>query len=168
MATHSCNLAWEIPWTEEPGGLQSMGLQRVGHDLVIKPPPLETRIWVWAVKESKDPNYLQPIVLSRSCTLNSTDSVCNIFTKFYNVLSDICVLRVQLSCLRSSPLFPLCSTAQGSRPSQSFSCDMQMIYIPQHQQPIWELETLTFYETVVLYMEEFTRYSWNSEKCGLL
>ena len=32
MATHSCIFAWEIPWTEEPGGLQSMGLQRVGHD----------------------------------------------------------------------------------------------------------------------------------------
>ena len=45
MATHSSNLAWEIPWTEEPGALQSMGLQRVGHDLVIKPPPLETKIW---------------------------------------------------------------------------------------------------------------------------
>ena len=32
MATHSSILAWRIPWTEEPGGLQSMGLQRVGHD----------------------------------------------------------------------------------------------------------------------------------------
>ena len=32
MATHSSLLAWEIPWTEEPGGLQSMGLQRVGHN----------------------------------------------------------------------------------------------------------------------------------------
>ena len=31
MATHSCFLAWRIPRTEEPGGLQSMGLQRVGH-----------------------------------------------------------------------------------------------------------------------------------------
>ena len=31
MATHSSTLAWKIPWTEEPGGLQSMGLQRVGH-----------------------------------------------------------------------------------------------------------------------------------------
>ena len=31
MATHSSVLAWEIPWTEEPGGLQSMGLQRVRH-----------------------------------------------------------------------------------------------------------------------------------------
>ena len=33
MATHSSILAWRIPWTEEPGGLQSTGLQRVGHDL---------------------------------------------------------------------------------------------------------------------------------------
>ena len=32
MATCCSILAWEIPWTEEPGGLQSMGLQRVGHD----------------------------------------------------------------------------------------------------------------------------------------
>ena len=32
MATHSSTLAWKIPWTEEPGGLQSMGLLRVGHD----------------------------------------------------------------------------------------------------------------------------------------
>ena len=32
MATHSSFLAWKIPWTEEPGGLQSMESQRVGHD----------------------------------------------------------------------------------------------------------------------------------------
>ena len=32
MATHSGILAWRIPWTEEPGGLQSMGSQRVRHD----------------------------------------------------------------------------------------------------------------------------------------
>ena len=32
IATHSSVLAWKIPWTEEPGGLQSMGLLRVGHD----------------------------------------------------------------------------------------------------------------------------------------
>ena len=32
MATHSSVLAWRIPWTEESGGPQSMGLQRVGHD----------------------------------------------------------------------------------------------------------------------------------------
>ena len=33
MATHSSILAWKIPWTEEPGGLQSMGPQKVGHNL---------------------------------------------------------------------------------------------------------------------------------------
>ena len=32
MAIHSSSLAWRIPWTEEPGGLQSMRSQRVGHD----------------------------------------------------------------------------------------------------------------------------------------
>ena len=32
MATHSSTLAWKIPWTEEPGGLQSVGSRRVGHD----------------------------------------------------------------------------------------------------------------------------------------
>ena len=36
MATHSSILAWEIPWTEEPGGLQSMGLKKVGHNLMTK------------------------------------------------------------------------------------------------------------------------------------
>ena len=36
MATHSSVLAWDIPWTQEPGGLQAMGSQRVGHDLATK------------------------------------------------------------------------------------------------------------------------------------
>ena len=36
MLTHSSILAWEIPWMEEPGGLQSMRLQRVGHNSATK------------------------------------------------------------------------------------------------------------------------------------
>ena len=36
MAIHSSILAWEIPWTEQPGGLQAMGSQRVGHDLAAE------------------------------------------------------------------------------------------------------------------------------------
>ena len=36
MATHSSILAWEIPWTEEPGRSQSLGSQRVGQDLAMK------------------------------------------------------------------------------------------------------------------------------------
>ena len=35
MATHSSTLAWKIPWLEEPGGLQSTGSQRVGHNFTF-------------------------------------------------------------------------------------------------------------------------------------
>ena len=38
MAPHSSGLAWKIPWTEEPGGLQSLELQRAGQDSATKPP----------------------------------------------------------------------------------------------------------------------------------
>ena len=38
MATHCSILAWVIPWAEESGELQSVGLQRVGHELVTEPP----------------------------------------------------------------------------------------------------------------------------------
>ena len=44
MTTHSSILAWEIPWTEEPGGLQSMGLQRVGHGWATKQAEKQTRL----------------------------------------------------------------------------------------------------------------------------
>ncbi|CAM9362085.1 unnamed protein product [Rangifer tarandus platyrhynchus] len=43
-ATHSSILAWRILWTEKPGGLQSVGLRRVRHDLGTKLPPPS---WVW-------------------------------------------------------------------------------------------------------------------------
>ena len=45
MATHSSILAWEIPWTEKLGGLQSMGLQRVRYDLAIKQQQQTTTVW---------------------------------------------------------------------------------------------------------------------------
>ena len=38
MATHYSVLAWRIPWTEDPGRLQSMGVTRVRHDSAAKPP----------------------------------------------------------------------------------------------------------------------------------
>ena len=46
MATHSSILAWKISWTEEPGGLQSMGSQRVEHDCVTNTYLLRTPLWV--------------------------------------------------------------------------------------------------------------------------
>ena len=47
MAAHSNILAWRIPWTEEPGGLQSMGSQRVGHNCVSD----QTHAFSWKKKE---------------------------------------------------------------------------------------------------------------------
>ena len=48
MATHSSILAWEIPWTEEPGGLQSMGSQRVGHNLVAQEQQQQRQMFTFA------------------------------------------------------------------------------------------------------------------------
>ena len=44
MATHSSILAWEVPWMEEPGGLQSMGSHRVGHDRACRHTHLGSRL----------------------------------------------------------------------------------------------------------------------------
>ena len=44
MATHSSILVWKIPWEEEPGGPQSMNLQRVRHDLAAKQQPFLPRV----------------------------------------------------------------------------------------------------------------------------
>ena len=46
MATHSSVLAWEIPWTEEPGGLQSMGSQRIRHDLATNTLIILSLSWI--------------------------------------------------------------------------------------------------------------------------
>ena len=54
MAVHSSVLAWEIPWTEEPGGVQSMGSQRVRHDCsdLARTPTLPFLL----IEKSKDAN----------------------------------------------------------------------------------------------------------------
>ena len=53
MAIHSSILAWKIPWTEEPGGLQSMGSQRVRHDQVTEDAHTDERkVWLREVKNN--------------------------------------------------------------------------------------------------------------------
>ena len=47
MAPHSSTLAWEIPWMEEPGGLQSMGSLRVGHDRATSLSLFTFMRWRW-------------------------------------------------------------------------------------------------------------------------
>ena len=67
MATHSSIPAWTIPWTEEPGRLQSMESQRIGHDLVTK-------------------NKFQAkghLVSTEACVGNGDCSVCSLSTRIY-------------------------------------------------------------------------------------
>ena len=74
MATHSSILAWRIPWTEEPGGLQSMGLQRVRHDWVTNTHTMNlvqfssvqslSRVWL----------FVTPWIAARQASLSITNS----------------------------------------------------------------------------------------------
>ena len=61
MAAHSSTLAWRIPWTEEPGRLQSMGLLRVGHDLATSLSLftfIYWRILAWRIPGTEEPSGL--------------------------------------------------------------------------------------------------------------
>ena len=57
MATHSSILVWRIPWTEEPGRLQSIGSQRVGQDLATEKQQLKILFMVIYVKIIKVESY---------------------------------------------------------------------------------------------------------------
>ena len=58
IATHSSILAWSIPWTEEPGGLQSTGSQRVGHDWVTKTNTLRPTLQIWSNTDAAKAGFL--------------------------------------------------------------------------------------------------------------
>ena len=57
MATHSSILAWGIPWTEKPGGLQSLGSQKVGQDWSNG---LRMQAQLWNIQEEALQNYTEP------------------------------------------------------------------------------------------------------------
>ena len=68
MATHSRILAWRIPWTEEPGRLQSMGLQRVRHDRATK--KQQQQSYIWKIQTGSQ------LTRSRCCCVLSRKSTC--------------------------------------------------------------------------------------------
>ena len=72
MATHSSALAWRIPWREEPGRLQSMGLQRVGHDWVTLLYLLPFYIWIVIAESST--SLSTKIFLPECCSVLCRDS----------------------------------------------------------------------------------------------
>ena len=59
MAPHSSTLAWKIPWTEEPGRLQSMGLRRVVHDRAEKAVAPHSSTLAWKIPWMEEPGRLQ-------------------------------------------------------------------------------------------------------------
>ena len=74
MAPHSSTLAWRIPWTEEPGRLQSMGLLRVGHDRATftftfhaleKEMATHSSILAWRIRRTEEHDRLQSMGLQR-------------------------------------------------------------------------------------------------------
>ena len=69
MTTHSRVLAWRIPWTEEPGGLQSTRLQRVGHDWAIKHSTAYVNKYIphmFMVRKTRKAGMLQSLGLQRA------------------------------------------------------------------------------------------------------
>ena len=94
MATHSSILAWRIPWTEEPGGLQSMGSQRVGHD--------------WATKHSTDDiyayyrekNYPLPQSSEHSHCCFVFEAIKNLFCEIQYVLENFFFFVLWIWCRR--------------------------------------------------------------------
>ena len=75
MAPHSSTLAWKIPWMEEPGGLQSMGSLRVGHDCdftftfhfhaLEKEMATHSSVLAWRIPWTEEPRGLQSMGLLR-------------------------------------------------------------------------------------------------------
>ena len=76
MATHSSILAWRIPWAEEPGGLQSMGLQRVRHD--------------WATKHIAEKPTLTRMRHPESTVYIRVHSRCHPFNGLGQMCKDMC------------------------------------------------------------------------------
>ena len=69
MANHSSIVAWEIPWTEEPDGLQSLGSQVVGHYLLETPPPSILRVHYIQFKNHTAHHVRRHAVSRHSCHL---------------------------------------------------------------------------------------------------
>ena len=81
MAPHSSPLAWKIPWTKEPGRLQSMGLLRVGHDFhfhaLEKDMATHSSVLAWRIPGTEEPGGLPSMGLqsrTRLMRLSSSSS----------------------------------------------------------------------------------------------
>ena len=113
IATHSSTLAWKIPWTGEPGRLQSMGSQRVGHDWVTSLSLGNKEFMIWATVSSRScfadciellHLWLQRIYVYKKEYYQSDFSVDHLVMSMYRDISCF----VGRGCL----LWPVCSVGK--------------------------------------------------------
>ena len=131
MATHSSTLPWKIPWTEEPGRLQSMGSQRVGHDWATS---LHYRCGNWITerpKDSKSPTYKpSSFRLPRcKCAFHHRQA----WVKLQLALRLLLLMTLQLYHL-PAPLPPPVSNFLPFTPCQSLytSCCTKLLYFSRY------------------------------------
>ena len=85
-ATHSSIVAWRIPWTEDPGRLQSMGMQRVRHNWVTKPSPAQHKdTHVTFHKEHCSAGFFSCDVFVRPQCQSNNDQICRSYDMFFSV-----------------------------------------------------------------------------------
>ena len=92
MAAHSSILAWKIPWTEEPGSLQSMGSQRVGHDWVTEHMHLPKGFfysWHWFVIFMVQPKWLKGLLIFLTVTLKDMNN--RLANNYFKIQTDNCL-----------------------------------------------------------------------------
>ena len=75
MATHSSTLAWKIPWMEEPGGLLSMGLHRVGHDCSDLAAAAAPYFWM-RKQRLRTVKYLAQFLMLNNCLKKKKNCLC--------------------------------------------------------------------------------------------
>ena len=93
MGIHSSILAWRIPWTEEPSGLQSMGSQRVGHDWATsRQSLLDSLYWVLMIFLPLCGKILHSVLPQEHSTVNQLH--INIYPLFFRFFSHIGHYRV--------------------------------------------------------------------------
>ena len=85
MATHCSIPLWKIPWTEEPGGLQSMGSQEVGHDLVTEYTCTSFLLWNFSnIHKSRENNTNPNIPITWLWQLSAQPSLVSLSFPFHN------------------------------------------------------------------------------------
>ena len=128
MTIYSCILAQEIPWTEEPGGLQSMGLQRVGHALVTEQQCNDCEVYslfIGCIKQFRSVQLLSLIQLFEiSCTAEHQSSLST--QNLQSLLKFMCFKLVMPYTTISSSIIPFFFCPQ-SLPASGF-CQMSQFF----------------------------------------